>query len=369
MFPFNKFIKNLQKISLVQRDKLGKPDKSSVSQLQPQPQSKPAKQSRTDFFVQTICPILEMIGTVFVPFVIWYATDTASNLQKEKDLELKRQELLRNYLNQVTTIALGEVNIKKRPDIQRLVKATTLNVLQDANLDGNRKGQVISFLLDMNFVRSEVKSKCLPLAQWKTDVIGEQLVPEQMRALIDISSAEANEAKLEYKVFFGSNFRYSNFQKSKLFKAKVFCSDFGRTKFDHASAVTLTFWHSNLRFSSFKHAELENAGFYKSNLSNVSFYKADLQHVSFDGSNLDGAYFDDSNLRKADLSKANNLREEQLKEAMLCETRLSPEIKLDPNRDCEKLKGNPEKLRDMLSKIGLGELIPVYVDDLPPGQS
>jgi uncharacterized protein YjbI with pentapeptide repeats len=149
----------------------------------------------------------------------------------------------------------------------------------------------------------------------------------------------------------------------------VSCSDFAYTEFDHANAVTLTFRESNLKSARFWYTKLENAGFYDSNLSHTSFYKADLQHVSFDGSNLDSTSFKGSNLRKADLSKASNLTEEQINEATLCETKLPSEIKLDPNRDCEKLKNDSEKLRGLLSKVGLGDLISIDEDNLSPGQN
>lgn len=49
-----------------------------------------------------------------------------------------------------------------------------------------------------------------------------------------------------------------------------------------------------------------------------------------------------ANLTYANLEGAKSLTQDQIKQAGLCDTKLPPEILLDPNRDCKDLGIDPE---------------------------
>ncbi len=109
---------------------------------------------------------------------------------------------------------------------------------------------------------------------------------------------------------------------------------------------------ANLEGAHLKYANLEGADLRDANLEGAFLWSADLEGAFLGFANLEGAFLGFVNLEEANLGFVNlegadlfstnlegaqNLTEEQLTQAKLCETILPEDITLDPDRDCEEL--------------------------------
>ncbi len=95
-------------------------------------------------------------------------------------------------------------------------------------------------------------------------------------------------------------------------------------------------WGANLEGAFLGIANLEGAYLRSANLEGAVLVSANLEGVDLWGANLEGAY-----LSRANLEGVQNLTEEQLAQAKLCQTILPEHITLDSDRDCEAL-GTPQ---------------------------
>ena len=100
------------------------------------------------------------------------------------------------------------------------------------------------------------------------------------------------------------------------------------SKLDNASLRDADFSDSILSSSSFISADLRRSVLDNADLSNVDFRNAELHEVSAKGANFTGAKLVDADLREAIVT------ESQLRVAILCRTKFSEAIEIDPDRDC-----------------------------------
>jgi uncharacterized protein YjbI with pentapeptide repeats len=116
-------------------------------------------------------------------------------------------------------------------------------------------------------------------------------------------------------------------------------------------------WGANLEGAFLFTANLEGAFLGSANLEGAELGGANLVGAKLGGANLEGAFLSNANLEGASLSNANlegaflgsanlegakHLETEQVTNAMLCFTKLPPDIGIPPNRDCAKLGLDPE---------------------------
>ncbi|MDB9314020.1 pentapeptide repeat-containing protein [Spirulina sp. CS-785/01] len=124
-------------------------------------------------------------------------------------------------------------------------------------------------------------------------------------------------------------------------------SELEESVFKNAKLSRANFNKSILYSADFRNAELINAQFYKAILGNADFRDADLEgavlkEAYLDNAKLHGAILNNAILQDVNLENTVGLQEDQLQQAILCNTIL-PEIlgKLPNNfgdKDCDKLK-------------------------------
>ena len=108
--------------------------------------------------IERLSPTMEALGVIAIPVVLFFATQRYQNNLQQRELDKLQQETVANYLNQLSTILLdvdGDLLDPQNERLRTLTTATTLTLLDDPNLNGARKGQVIKFLSEMNLVSSD----------------------------------------------------------------------------------------------------------------------------------------------------------------------------------------------------------------------
>jgi Pentapeptide repeats (8 copies) len=106
---------------------------------------------------------------------------------------------------------------------------------------------------------------------------------------------------------------------------------------DIVSKLKLNLRWANLSGADLYGTSLSGANLGKANLSGANLGKANLSGANLGKANLNGANLNGANLSGANLTETRNLTADQLQGVKLCQTKLPPEISLDPNRDCKEL--------------------------------
>jgi Pentapeptide repeats (8 copies) len=233
---------------------------------------------RVDIFrvVEKLSPVLEAAGVIMIPIVIWWMTDSGQKAKEEADKAARAQEAVKTYLNQLSTVFL-DGNLEKDERLRTVTRASTLALLNDPNLDGERKGQVIKYLTELKLVQMEAKDP-------------KNLTEEEKskKPLISLASSNLEDAYLVD----------ADLTKANLSRANL-------------SGVNL---HG---------ADLRGAYLSRVNLNRAHLFGVDLSGADLGEANLVGVDLRETNLAEVDLSRA-----------YLCKTKLPPSIKLDSNRDC-----------------------------------
>lgn len=255
-----------------------------------EPASKHLKGSALFDIVERMSPALEAIGVLLIPVAIWWFSESSQAAKEEQERQTRAQEAVKTYLSQLSDVFLnGE--LEKDENLRIVTRASTLALLRDPNMDGDRKGQVIEYLTEMNLVNVKETEESVDKKQG-TEVQAESL----------ISLADAN-----------------------LFDALL-------------SSANLS--NSDLELAELSFADLSDA-----DLSSAKLNSADLSSAKLNGAKLNGADLTFADLSgaivlKTDLSTARNLIQEQLEgenSPYLCEVKLPPHITIDPDRDCKQL--------------------------------
>ena len=155
---------------------------------------------------------------------------------------------------------------------------------------------------------------------------------------LDLEKTHLWKANLQGADLYGTNLQGANLLQANMLEATLTGANLA---YSHS-------WNVNLQG-----ADLENANLQRANLEGANLLQANLQGANLQGAILEGntnlkeANLQGANLLQAELTNVNfqetiNLTQEQLAEALLCRTTLPGNITLDPNRDCEALRIDPE---------------------------
>ena len=266
---------------------------------------------RADLFriIERLSPTLEALGVIAIPLVLFFAAQGYQESLRQQELERVQQQAVIDYLNQLSTMLLdleGGLSAPQNEELRTFITAITLTLLRDPNLDGERKGQVIGFLAQMDLVQGENIGHG-PL----------QLFDDRVPA-ISLSGADLSHADLSHLFLTGTDLRYAILT--------------------HANLRSISLSLASIRDADLSYADLSYASINAASLSRSDLSHTDLSYASFDFTFLSGTNLNHANLSHARLSRAKNLTQSQLDTAYLCETYLPEGITVDPNRDCEKLK-------------------------------
>ena len=326
---------------------------------------------------------IEAIGVVFIPFAVWWATQSYQVQKDKQDQAIRQQEAIKNYLNQLTAVYL-DGKIKEDKDLQSVTRASTLALLKDPNLNGDGKGQVIGFLSELRLIAIE--------RSYTAEITNERVKKRQNQPIISLVQANLAHANLRNAYLsgadlrnaelWGANLRNAELRNINLSGANLFYADLSESRITNAdlrdaSIGSANLFHADLRFAyirtanlsgvnlnsanlsganlsfanlnganlgyaEFFGADLRNANLKDTNMSNVVLRGANLSFADLIDANLYGANLSYANLSYADLSYADlsyakNWTEEQLAQAKFCKTKLPPGTNLNPDRDCKYL--------------------------------
>jgi uncharacterized protein YjbI with pentapeptide repeats len=126
----------------------------------------------------------------------------------------------------------------------------------------------------------------------------------------------------------------ANFSDADLRGAELCRSSLEAAQFCNANLSRTNLSKAWLKDADFSGANLYGADLNGANLNRTNFSGGCLEAVDFNGTDLSHANFSNTDLNRADLSRAKNLTEEQLKTSRLCKTKLPKGINLDSDRDC-----------------------------------
>jgi Pentapeptide repeats (8 copies) len=294
---------------------------------------------KADIFriIEKISPVIEALGVIAIPLVIWFGTEATQKAKDESERAARAQEAVKTYLNQLSTVFL-DGNLEKDERLRIVTRASTLALLNDPNMDGTHKGQVIDYLEELRLVQvkpeeppSEKKDKSKEpiISLARANLNGVNL------NLADLNGANLSDADLSEGYLIDADLRDANLSGAKLKGAKLNLADFRGADL-HSSDLSF----SILIGVNLSYADLSYAWFFGTDLSRANLNGVNLSHADFSGAKLKdadliGANLFNVNLRDADLSAAD------LSGAKLCNTQLPPEITLDANRDCKELGITP----------------------------
>jgi uncharacterized protein YjbI with pentapeptide repeats len=233
-------------------------------------------------FIEEHSSFFEAIGVIAIPFAIWWMTESGQEAKEQSEKAARAQDAVKIYLNQLSSVFLAG-DLEKDEKLRIVTRASTLALLNDPNLEGTHKGQVIAYLDELKLIQIESR---LPNSK----------DPQLTAPIISLALANLRNARLDYADLSGSNLDSANLSGAILYLADLSSANLGSV-----------------------------------NLSGAILYYADLSGANLDHANLSSAVLYYANLGDAILNDA------ILNGAKLCRTTLPPSIKLDRNRDCKEL--------------------------------
>ena len=260
--------------------------------------------------VERVSPAIEALGVLAIPFVLFFAGQQYQEKLQQQATESQQQQVVKDYLNQLSTVLLeveGDLGDLENERLRALTEASTLTLLREPDLDGKRKGQVIAFLSAMNLIKRDIVYGPLPLGD-KDEV-----------PILDLSNSDLSRIYLVGTNLSQANLRYADLS--------------------NASTFGIYFPKANLRAAKLKRAYLAAAYLIESDLTyadltNANLKFADLFKSTLDYADLNKALLFDTDLGGVDLRKVRNVTQKQLAVARLCNTQLPEGIDLNPDRDC-----------------------------------
>lgn len=256
--------------------------------------------------IERISPAIEALGVIAIPFVLFFAGQQYQERLRQQDTERLQQQAVKDYISQLSTILLdaeGDLRDPKNERLRTLTTATTLTLLREPNLDGDRKGQVIKFLSEMNLVNRSV-------------VYGPYR-PEDITPTLSLKGANLREADLKFAKLTDADMSSANLIGANLIGADLSSADLSSTQLRGAYLHSADLSNADLTFADLRSADLRIANLRSANLRFVDLRSA--------------------NLTFADLHET-FLYEEQLENALLCGTQLPEGMNLNPNRDCKMVR-------------------------------
>ena len=282
---------------------------------------------------KTLWDFLGLAGTIAIPFVLLYFERTqqrrslqqAENEKKIADNNL-REQALEAYFDKMSEllidkqlkVLIGKTLEESDPEYSvldaalNIVRVRTLSVLRRLDQDGERKGNVIRFLID-----SELLSN------------------------LDLNSADLSLANLSGAKLYNANLSGANLEGANLKDAKLSHTNFSGANLSRTDLSRTDLSHTNFSDANLSGANLEGANLLLAVLSNFYIRGDNLEGINLSGANLEGANLkdaklSDANLKDAKLSGANlkganfthakNLTVEQIKAAKNWQ-----QAKYDPN--------------------------------------
>jgi uncharacterized protein YjbI with pentapeptide repeats len=213
---------------------------------------------------KTLWDLLQLFA---VPFLLLYLGNQIQRKDKEIAATNLREEALQKFLDRVSDLlivpSVYEESVKKD-----LLQTRTLTVLRSLDKDGERKGSVIKFLIEVKLIGSSSLDK------------------------LDLSNADLTYAKLSNTLL-----EYVKLGNANLSHADLTGSDLSDADLRNANLSNATLVNARLVSSDLYNAKLENA-----DMTNAELTSAKLNEADFKGTKLDRV----TGLEKSQCSQVKN---------------------------------------------------------------
>lgn len=151
----------------------------------------------------------------------------------------------------------------------------------------------------------------------------------------NLSNANLRDASLYFASLQGANLYQASLEKASLNYASLqgawlYQANLERARLGAASLQKATLSEASLQKAILDYADLEGA-----TLVGAELQEASLERTNLAKADLSGAQLNQTQLLLTQLTTAKNLEAQQLDHAYLCATKLPPDLKLDPDRDCD----------------------------------
>ncbi|MEJ7786459.1 MAG: pentapeptide repeat-containing protein [Solirubrobacteraceae bacterium] len=189
--------------------------------------------------------------------------------------EGRREEALRAYLQQMSgLIADHDLQSDKDSSLSALASTLTLTVLRQ--LDGERKGVVVQFVVDAGLMSNASGKGKSVLDLYRANMRGAKLAGAFLDN-VEFGGVDLRGADLHGAIIDGTDFSDSNLRGVDLSDAGP--SDTGKPVFDSTCLTGARFSGANLEGASFKLAEGRDVGFSEAFLDDADFTDARLTEI------------------------------------------------------------------------------------------
>ena len=290
---------------------------------------------------ERLSPVLQVLGAIAIPVMLSVAAHRYQDnqrqqelvrlkQQKQQELEQLNQQAVKEYLARLSEVLLQiegrDLHQSENERVRVLMTATTLVLLQDQNLDGQRKGQVIEFLNEMALVQSKGGEKGQVISLEDANLEGANFEGANLEGvhlrganlmdanLMDASLGGANlgDASLGADLgadLWGADLRGANLMDAKLWGANLMGADIRSANLRGANLGIADLrgaklWDADLRGADLKSADLRGAKLWDADLRGAFIRDADLEGADLEGADLGGADLGGADLRATKLKVA-----------------------------------------------------------------
>jgi len=215
-------------------------------------------------------------------------------LQKENDTELAkekyREETLKKYFDDMTQLFNDNKTLlsNKNPNDINWVIAQSRTLITLRQLDGRRKGLLVSFLSEAKLINQ---------------------APE-LKTIIKLEGADLNSAQLQ-----NINLRNINLNKANLIQADLEGANLGGAQLKNAKLTGIKLQNTSLEHVDLTKAKVDSANLQKANLTEANLTGANLQKANLTGANLQKTNISEANISAAQLYGVKDLTNTQIKSA------------------------------------------------------
>jgi uncharacterized protein YjbI with pentapeptide repeats len=220
--------------------------------------------------------------------------DRRASNQRSQNTDAKREDVLRDYLQQMSDLMLDRdlLRSRRQAEVRALARALTLTAVRQ--LDGGRKGQLVRFLAEADLIHMSDPKVYLGSA----DLRGIAL---QGANLADVQFAGANLSEANLR---GAHFAQADFSGTHMWRADLSGAQVSTTirpgrkplppnvRFEHAGLVEARFVDAKLIAANFGGADLRRASFRGADLFQAVFSRACITGADFTGAYLRSARLD-----------------------------------------------------------------------------
>ena len=279
---------------------------------------------------KTLWDWLGLLSSLAIPIFVVFLTyqvqrneqikaEERAKFEKEKIINNSNEEAVQVYIDRMSELLIDK-NVKALPikdplrdaalDVARI---RTLSVLRRLDKDGERKGNIIRFLIDAGFIE-KLKLDLSNVDLSNSNLSGVNLSDANLCAVnlsdANLCAVNLNNTNLSTANLGGANFNCSYLNDADLSGVDLCDANLSGASFRGGNLIGSYLIDANLSSADFRDANLSGADLSRANLSNAYLSSANLNGANLNGANLNGAKFEHHIY-----GTAKNITPEQIKQA------------------------------------------------------